>query len=157
MEKLVNQVRDLKNEVSDIKSKCEEYAKLMKRKYGDKDPRTHCFIMTYNQALVTFELLKYYHDELSRQIGILSRLTSAEEIETLCREQMNKQHCNNVERCMIATRCMFIITISIIEFSMKKTRQLSPRTTLHNIIKKSQSVFKKSFHGYQAGHILTRF
>lgn len=97
MEKLIEDCQKIR----ELSQKCSKY---FKSNYDESDPRVGCFNMIYNNATLTLELLSYYDAEWSKK-----RPMTEKEIERSKEE--------NAQRCMLATKHMFIEVLSDIEFS----------------------------------------
>jgi len=117
MIKLVEQVYAVRNI-------CEEYdkklCKILKIKNSAEDFRTGCFAMMFNQATLTFELLDYYYRKWNNpnQLLFLTEETKKQTIK------------ENGERCTEISKMMFIASMSLIEFNIKKSISLYPKSKL---------------------------
>lgn len=105
MEKLISQAWELRK-------KCEEYAGLLSQNYDDDDPRVACFNMIFNETTLTIELLDYYYSIWKNSKTSLNQ------------EEINRIREENAQRCIVATKALFIGAISNIEFNIKNTIRL---------------------------------
>ena len=117
MEKLLKQVWNIRNI-------CKEYdkeiCKILKIKNNAEDSRTGCFAMIFNQATLTFELLDYYY----------GKWDDSNQLPFLTKEEKQQTIKENGERCMEISKMLFIASISSIEFSIKKSVLLYPKSEL---------------------------
>ncbi|MEA1936705.1 MAG: hypothetical protein U9N04_01165 [Patescibacteria group bacterium] len=104
-------MKELVKQVYNIRDICKEYDKKLKEvlkiKNSVKDSRIDCFAMIFNQATLAFELLDFYYGRWN-----------------------NPPIKENEERCMAISKMLFIASISSIEFSVKKSILLYPKSEL---------------------------
>lgn len=126
MEKLIKQVWETRNICKEYHEKLD---KVLEIKNGKIDFRTGCFGMIFNQATLTLELLGYYY-KIWRRPNISLYLTEEKKKQQIVKE--------NSERCMEISKMLFISSMSSIEFSIKNSILLYPRSRLYKFYIKQQ-------------------
>lgn len=117
MEKLVKQVWNIRNICKGYDKKL---CKILKIKNSAEDSRTGCFSMMFNQATLAFELLDYYY----------GKWNNSNKLPLLTEEEKRRTIKENGERCMEISKMIFIASMSSIEFSVKKSILLYPKSEL---------------------------
>lgn len=109
-----NKPMELRERALKISETANQHKELLIEKYEKNDPRSECFVMLGNSAVLTAESLDYFY---RKPPG------------TCQPNEMN-------ERCKIITKWMFIATVSTIEYSVKETIKLYPQSPFQQCFSK---------------------
>jgi len=115
-----------------IMEKCRLYGdKLEKELVNDHiahDPRHSCFAMVFNNSTITLELLSYYYEIWGKMHG-----DNVEEIERAKKE--------NAERCIESTKWLFIGSMSSMEFCVKESIKLYPKSSIVKELQRKKYIY----------------
>ncbi len=133
MERLLEEVWSLREKCSKFQ---DEIISIIKA--DQEDIRVGCFGMIFNQVTQTYELLRLYY-EIWRNPSLFGYKIPSNSQEI---EQVRKE---NTERCIMATKWLFIGALSSIEYSMKETIKLYPKSKIYswfsNRVKQGKRVY----------------
>lgn len=125
-------MNELLRQLSDLRDKCIKYHDEVNNKLGtDNEIKAGCFSMIHNNVIMTFELLNFYKMiwENPEKFGLKIPRTN---------EDLERTKKENAERIIEATKCLFIKSLSSIEYCAKETIK-DKKHPLHSWYQKQKS------------------